>query len=185
MNTYYKTSEVVEVPNYPYGFNNRTTAFFSLEYKSGKGFRTVKQTINPKTGLKNKPKKSTYSPVILMCDVAGKVKYRHLDFYSDEGKIRDLKFMYENHHLFTPDQIKDIAITLLAILKADIYAKVTYCGSDIKKMLPLYTDAINQVVKIANTGENLFNKVVIDFDAVEKLEVKDYKPFKVTSYQIG
>jgi hypothetical protein len=184
MTNFYPTSKTVSVTGYPYGFRKRTTAFFSVEHKKGKGFRQVFQTIHPEKGTRNKPKKSTYSPVVVMMHVEGKVKYKHLHFYDDEGKQKDIAFMHDNYHLFTEEQIKDIAITILGYLKADIYAKVTYCGSDQEKMLPLYEGAIEALVEIANTGKNLFDKVIVDWESVRQLEVKDYQPFKVTNYSI-
>lgn len=54
------TLEKIEVSNYPYG-GMRTKAFFSIEFNEKRGFRNVFQTINPKNGVLNKPKKSTYS----------------------------------------------------------------------------------------------------------------------------
>lgn len=50
----------VQNDNYPYG-SLRATAFFSLEFQPKKGFRSVFQTINPKTNRLNNPKKSTYN----------------------------------------------------------------------------------------------------------------------------
>ena len=180
MTTYLKTTDKVEVQNYPYGYTQKTTAFFSLEHKKGKGFRSVFQTVNPKTGLLNKPKSSTYSPVMLMAKADdGKIKYSSLSFYGDDGMKADIAFMYTHWDLFTNEQIKDIALHILMDFKADIYAKAVYCGSDTAKMLPLYDAAICQVVTIAKTGENHFDKVVIDFEAVKALEIPDYKPFKV------
>jgi hypothetical protein len=59
MNTYYHTTKKAIVDSYPYG-RLRATAFFSLEFKKGKGFRSVFQTINPKNNRLNAPKYSTY-----------------------------------------------------------------------------------------------------------------------------
>lgn len=55
----FKTDEKITVENYPYG-RLQCKATFSLEFKEAKGYRTVRQTINPKTGRINNPKKSTY-----------------------------------------------------------------------------------------------------------------------------
>ena len=58
----FPTNEKITVDSYPYG-RLRTTAFFSVEFKRGKGFRQVFQTINPKNGRLNAPKNGTYSNV--------------------------------------------------------------------------------------------------------------------------
>ena len=50
--------------DYPYG-RLRCTMAFSQEFKMGKGFRSVRQSTNPKTGRVNKPKKSTYYQIML------------------------------------------------------------------------------------------------------------------------
>lgn len=61
----------LEVDDYPYG-RQRTTAKFTIETDKQGRQRAVMQTVNPKTGRENKPKKATY---------AGSVK-----FFMHEGK---------------------------------------------------------------------------------------------------
>lgn len=57
------TAYVVE--NYPYG-RDRTLMRYWMEYKKGKGYRFVSQTLNPKTKQWNKPSASTYSETLVM-----------------------------------------------------------------------------------------------------------------------
>jgi hypothetical protein len=57
------TAYVVE--NYPYG-RDRTLMRYWMEYKKGKGYRFVSQTLNPKTKQWNKPSASTYSDALVM-----------------------------------------------------------------------------------------------------------------------
>lgn len=54
------------VDDYPYGFRLRTTIRYWIETAKNKDQRFVSQTKNPKTGQWNKPKKGTYSSVIVM-----------------------------------------------------------------------------------------------------------------------
>ena len=54
------------VDDYPYGFRLRTEIRYWIETKPKKGQRFVSQTLNPKTGRWNKPKASTYSPLLVM-----------------------------------------------------------------------------------------------------------------------
>jgi len=54
------------VDDYPYGFTTRTSIRYWVETKAKLGQRFVSQTLNPKTGKWNKPKASTYSPVLVI-----------------------------------------------------------------------------------------------------------------------
>lgn len=50
--------------DYPYG-SLRCTKHWYFEIKKGKGVRLVEVTKNPKTNLRNNPKKSTYSDILI------------------------------------------------------------------------------------------------------------------------
>lgn len=54
------------VDDYPYGFTARTSIRYWIETAKNKDQRFVSQTKNPKNGQWNKPKKGTYSSVIVM-----------------------------------------------------------------------------------------------------------------------
>ena len=56
------------VENYPYGFRLRTTIRYWIE-TTKHGERFCSQTVNPKTGRWNKPKKSTYSQIGIMTEL--------------------------------------------------------------------------------------------------------------------
>lgn len=58
-----ETAYVVE--DYPYGFRLRTKIHYWIE-TTNKGQRWVSQTLNPRTGKWNTPKKSVYSPILVM-----------------------------------------------------------------------------------------------------------------------
>lgn len=53
------------VSDYPYGFRLRTTIRYWIE-TTNHGQRAVSQTLNPKNGQWNKPKKGTYSDIEVM-----------------------------------------------------------------------------------------------------------------------
>ena len=53
------------VADYPYGFNRRTQIRYYIE-TTKRGQRFVSQTLNPKSGNWNKPKKSTYSRMLFI-----------------------------------------------------------------------------------------------------------------------
>ncbi len=183
---FFKTTEKAEVDSYPYG-RLKTTAFFGIEFKAGKGFRTTFQTINPKTGKLNAVKNSTYSPIFVMYEQAetGHMKYKSFDLYGEEGIIKASKFLFKNYDLFTTNQIKDICASMLVRLKAGAKSICIYCGADFEKVKPILQPAINAVIEGIKTGANVFDSVSIDIDALNSCKVPDYKPFKVTSYTIG
>ena len=52
--------------DYPYGYKLRTTIRYWIETKKAHGQRFVSQTVNPKTGHWNKPKTSTYAPLVFL-----------------------------------------------------------------------------------------------------------------------
>ena len=182
MKNYFKTTEKASINNYPYG-RLQCIAFFSLDHKVRKGFRTVFQTINPKNGVLNKAKNSTYSPILAMYENTenNHIEYESYSFYDDNSKIKAIEFLSNHFDLYTPEQIKDIASYCLMYIKLDISSKHTYCNSPIDKLLPLYNPAIKILVNIIKTGENLFNQITFNFEAISSLADKNFNPFKIQS----
>ena len=81
------------VNDYPYGFHARTQIRYWIETKgkSGCGMRFCSQTLNPKTGKWNKPKKGTYSVVLGMIqEDNGHIAYQSLASggWDKEDKIK-------------------------------------------------------------------------------------------------
>lgn len=165
--------------SYPYG-SLRCTAFYSVEYNAGKGARTVFQTINPKTGRINAPKKSTYTAVILpMTDARGHFdSCGYLDFNGSESINTGLQFMSDFHDLFTPEQIKDIATRAVMMSKVNAKAMVIYAGSDWEALKPLIDHSVKILVEIANTGANLWASALLNVDAIEATKKPDFNPFR-------
>jgi hypothetical protein len=81
------------VEDYPYSFKLRTTIRYWLESSPSKGFRFVSQTKDPKTGQWNKPKASTYVPLVaaMYLDEKGHVQWTGLGTYSEPVEI--IKFL--------------------------------------------------------------------------------------------
>ena len=76
------------VDDYPYGFKLRTQIRYWIETNAKHGDRFVSQTLNPKTGAWNKPKRDTYSPVtVLRLDDAGHVKTTGLGLWPHPDRI--------------------------------------------------------------------------------------------------
>ena len=178
----YHSSEKLTSDNYPYG-RLRATAYFSVEYNK-KGARTVFQTICPKSGRLNKPKNSTYYEVVLPCEESnGHYDWcGYLGFSGTDAINRGLVFMSDFYELFTVDQIKSIAVTILAYTKANVVSYVQYSGSSLDAIKPLMDKQIKTLVKIANGGENLFLDCLIDEEAMDATKQEDYQPFKITSH---
>jgi len=87
-----------EVKDYPYGFILRTSQFYWIESKAGKGDRLGTYTIDPRNGRKNKPKYSTYYTFMWMyLDENGHVQTGHLDSY--EREIFAARFEYLLKHI--------------------------------------------------------------------------------------
>jgi len=179
--TYYPTSEKLVSENYPYGYTLKTTKYDWLEYKKGKGFRHVSQTVNPKNGRLNAPKKGVYYKIMLL----GKDENDHVSsavcHINGTSEINfGAKFMFKHFNLFTPDQIRSIAADFLGMMKVDTVAAVQYCGAKFEDLKPFYEAAVRASVEIVNTAENLFDLISIDEECVKACHVPDYNPFKVT-----
>ena len=80
-----------EIQNYPYGRYRTKIRYWVETTKNGDRF--VSQTLNPKTDQWNKPKKSTYSDVVVMTeDFRGYISYCCYSVaYTDEKDL--IKFM--------------------------------------------------------------------------------------------
>lgn len=181
--TVYRSKAKLTCSSYPYG-RLRTTAYFSLEHKSGKGFRTVFQTVNPKNGTPNKPKNSAYYPVILPIEkCAGFFDYcGYCDFNGTEAINIGLYFMIDFYELFTAEELKSIAAYIYNMMKVNMQAQVIYCGSDAELLKPLYLEQMKAVVSIFKGVSLDFSKCLIDFEKIESLKVEGYQPFKTTTH---
>jgi hypothetical protein len=179
MKSYHTSTAQVTVENYPYGYNLRTTLTHSLEFKSGKGFRHVTQTVNPKTGRLNNPKRGNYYPLMLLA-TDSETNYTRsyaLSPNSAESVNTAAAWMHEHFHLFTNEQTRFIAEHLIKILKADAYARVVYCGSEFDRISPHYEQAVKALAEIASMGANLFHKVHVDTVALDTLKQPNFQPF--------
>jgi hypothetical protein len=178
----HKVSEVLKTIDYPYG-RERATAFFSVEMNN-KGCRTVFQTINPKTGRLNNPKKGNYYQVILPIELENNYFEftGYLDFNGTEAITKGLYFMNDYKDCFSLEQLKSIAVFISGMMKINAKSQVIYCGSKWEDLKPYYENPLHNIIKIA-TGENTdFLSCLLDFDAIESLKVPNFQPFKVVQY---
>jgi len=172
----------LETSNYPYG-RLKCTAFFNVEVTKN-GFREVFQTINPKDGRINKPKKSTYYEMILPC-VDSNEHYSfcgHNSFNGTDEINTGLHFLNDFFELFKVEQIKNIATSIYGSMVVNIKAQSIYCGTDIELLKPLYVEKFATLKTIMNNGENHFLECLLDSGKIEALKVPNYNPFTVKSY---
>lgn len=176
------TIQKITKENYPYGYK-KTTAFFSIEFVKGKGFRSIFQTINPTNGKLNNPKKGVYHPVLVMRqNESGHVSYLSLDFNGAEAFNKGCNFMSENFELFTSEQIKYIYAHAFNMLKINTKSMVIYCGSKFDDIKPILQLSCDLALDGFNNGVNNFKNMFIDIEALEKTKIPDFNPFKVTTY---
>lgn len=111
------------VNDYPYGFTLRTKIRYWIE-SNNKGDRFCSQTLNPKTNLWNKPKKSTYCSIeILFLDEKNYVKSKAINAgWDDETKLNEFLSFAGNEFLFNDFQKKQI-IRIKAIARTQKHLK--------------------------------------------------------------
>lgn len=110
--------EKIAIEDYPYGFTLRTTMFMWVEFKKGKGYRIVSQTINPKNGQLNKPKSGVY------------LHYAWLEKNSENGHIvgngfnfYGLESIEKFSEIITANEIKEFT----AVESSEFWAWVITC----------------------------------------------------------
>lgn len=95
------------VEDYPYGFRERTSIRYWLETTSH-GDRLLSQTLNPKTGRWNKPKKSVYMDVACMfLNADGHVKHTGIGVHANDEWLA--KFLEVMEGRMTPAQKTKLA----------------------------------------------------------------------------
>ena len=134
MNTkkFIPTFEKIEIINYPYGFKLRTTLTDFIEFNASKGYRHCTQTIDPRNNRVNKPKKSTYSALMLRYrNEEGHIKICGTDFNGREEINKGCKLIADNFEIFSVEEIRYFYSRILSMAFVDFKASVIYGGSDI------------------------------------------------------
>lgn len=153
----------IEVKNYPYGFKLRCTLFDYLEFDPKKGFRHCTQTIDPRNGRQNKPKKSVYYRILLR-------------YYNNDGHIKTVAFnlesfrnindavqvINENFEMFPENQILYIYSELIKMTNANLRGGVPYAH------VHTFLEKLNQGWR---TAENVLNGLSIDLTAIEQSKI--------------
>lgn len=183
MKNYIPTTEKVTVQNYPYGFTLKTTLTDYVEFDKKKGYRHCTQTVNPKNGRLNNPKKSTYCPLMVrFYNEEGHIKTKCFDFNGVDEINRGAKFLSENLDLLSNDEVIYLYKYIFSMGIVTMKSMSIYCGSKIDDLKPLFADFFANCKKGMNSGENLFNLLILDKEAIEATKIPDYNPFRVTTY---
>lgn len=176
---YIKTAERVRVDNYPYSFTLRTTLFDTMEFNPKKGYRHVTQTINPKTGRENNPKKGVYYALLVRFrNEEGHIKTKAFDFNGDEEINKGCKFLAENFDLFSEAEVRYLYEFIYSMAIVDMRATAVYGGSNIEDLKPLYEGFFKACKQGRETGANTFGDMVLDSVAIESTKPENYNPFK-------
>ena len=184
--TVYAPGTELTTDSYPYG-RQRTTAKFSVEVNN-KGYRAIFQTVNPKTGNWNKPKTGTYNGIILPYKDETNGHYEfcgHNDFNGTDEINRGLHFIDEFFDLFTTDQIKNLALSIISGMRANAIALKVYAGVDWEQLKSFVSEQIITAANIAKTGENRFLECILPQDKIEALKPENFNPFTVTQHSIN
>lgn len=174
-----KTNEKVEVENYPYGFTLKTTLYDSMDFNKH-GYRHVTQTINPKTGRLNAPKKSTYSTMMFRyLNEDGHIKTIGFDLNGDESVNKATKFIAEHFDDFTPEEIKYFYVNVYMCSLSSAKASIAYCGAKVEDVKPLYVEFWTNCKKGMTDGLNYFSILILDIEAIDATHIPDYNPFRI------
>ena len=175
------TAEKVTVSDYPYGFRLRTTLYDSIDFDFKKGYRHVTQTVNPKNESLNKPKKSTYSDLLVRYydEETNHIKVLHFSFNGDKEINRAVKFIGANFDLFTEIEISYFTTCFLAMAMLSMKASVIYSGAKFEDLKPLFDPFIDRMkYGMKNLTENVFD-IFIDIEKVDSVKVPDFQPFRI------
>ena len=172
----YSRETAYEIEDYPYGFHLRTSMFIWIE-KNKRGMRVCRQTINPKTGRENKPKKSVYYTYIrLYRNEEEHIKTYTFNMYSvqDFLKAKTLGIFEE--------QDKELMNSLWESQRIlSIRGRAIYSWYELEKIKDLTLEQLDKIDKKEDEGDTEY----INQYKTEEGKSPDYSPFKTTSYAIG
>lgn len=164
-----KNQEVVS--NYPYG-RLQCQATFSLEFNKSKGFRNVFQTVNPKNGRVNAPKKSTYSDFQYMYIADnGHVKFGGFGIsgYDDVNKVFQFINNNEKSLELSSEMIDYICTKSIACIKISAY----YTECDTKELLKVLESPVKNLVKLFKKDNSVsLSDIFVDVQKIEQLKLE-------------
>lgn len=185
-----KTTDTLTSDNYPYGFSLRTTKTDWLDFDPKRGFRHCSQTVDPRNGRLNAPKKATYNDIMVIgrSEENNHVVVSSMSFYDKNDVDNIVKFFADDEHfnLFTAEQIEYIYLRFISYIKISIMSQIQYCGGKKEDLITLYDNQLKLLVEGAKSKGtlNVFKSLSFDWDKIDSCKEEGYQPFKVTSYGI-
>lgn len=150
----------LKVDNYPWGFRLRTSIFYWIETEPKKGDRFCSMTIDPKTGRKCKPKKSTYSNIaVLYSNEIGHIHQDGLTIYSKAEEREDFI-----QAIGGPEKLNGEQMTQLRQLRGEKIVKINEFTGVAKK---------DFAVKWEKDNEGKCDEVKITFDRPDGVRIKE------------
>jgi hypothetical protein len=143
------------VNDYPYG-SLRAEARFSVEFNPKFGFRHIFQTVNPKNGRVNNPKKSTYGDFCYkyVNSENGHVESGWLSCNGVEYIKKTASFLAE--HFDTLELTEEMKKFIYTSMYRSIKISQSF-GAEEEK--PNYLPVIETIVQGAKTGTNVFAQI--------------------------
>lgn len=182
---YIPTTEKVTVENYPYGYSLRTTLFDTIEFHPKKGYRHVTQTINPKNGRLNAPKKSTYSLFMFrVYDEKGHIKIWSSGANGDKDLNKCFKFFAEHYDILNDSEKAYLRIHLIGMLAVSWKASQIYTKVPIEICDEVYLPLIDKLKE--NTDLlNIYSELYVNVEKLDK-DNHGYRGFEtVETFTIG
>lgn len=178
---YFKTGDKFEATDYPYGYNMRTSMFFWVEFKPGKGYRAVRQSVNPKNGRMNKPKAGTYTDFMFLAVVDGKASFKSKSFYEAKEYNSVIDWLSDKWQLMNDEERKYCFMKAINYLRVTAKAQCIYCGSKWEDIKPIIEAAIKPLLDgVKSLSLDDFKTSRLDAEALESKKIDGYNPFKTT-----
>lgn len=175
----------IVVEGYPYGFKLRTTLYDTVEFSKTKGFRHVTQTVNPKNGGLNKPKKSTYYPLLLRYyDEKGHIKCWASHANGDKELNSAFTFIGKHYEHFSDEEKEYIRTLLMKMIKVGEIATVGFTKVPKEVAQEVYRPLYQKLND--NKGlQNIYTDLKVDTEKLDKENREPVKMHTVQSFTIG
>jgi hypothetical protein len=161
------------VDNYPYG-RLRCTMYFEVEYVSGKGYRCVTQSINPKNGMLNKPHKSTYSHFSFMVrnNENGHIEFKGFSFYDYDSIIKAQALLKQYNFKFTHKESQDLWALAITCIRGNARYTRLKDGVTTEQFLDA-TKVREMIIRFKeNRDFNDIQEIDYDLDAINSLKAE-------------
>jgi hypothetical protein len=174
MKQYLNINSKQTTDNYPYG-TLRAKAFFSVEFKPKKGFRSCFQTINPKNNRLNAEKHSTYSNFMLLYKNTDNnhIEFEHFSLDCDKAIQNVFETIYE--HFDVINLTNDMLQFLCTVSVHSIRTGLVYTALNKEDKTEYYEKFYKTIIKklmllsiAENFTKNDFENIKFDFDAMKE-----------------